>query len=467
MNNFTTNILSFLSLLFLPFYSAADTGVCLPITFEDTTQAYTVTGFGGADFGAISTEIIANPDMSEGNMSARVWTINKPAGAQVWAGASMPLDTTIDLSNGPMFSLKVWAPRAGTPIQLKFEDTTSPPDDNGNPSIIAEVVVNTTMAGAWETLTYDMSMHPGYNAANNYNQVVIFPDFGNMGVTDGEDFYIDDIQSAGSDTPEMASIPISFEDTSIAYNPGGFGSASFESIPTEIIDNPDPNGENTSMRVWSINKTEGAQVWAGASIALGQVVDLSAGTLFTVKVWSPRAGVPILLKFEDTTSPRDGNGNPTIINEVTTNTTTSSAWETLEFDLTSFGNYTGSEQFNQVVVFPDFGTGGQTGGETYYIDDISNTGSVSIAPFEDVRFNVFPNPTTDVLQVRYELPVAAKVDLQLIDAMGRAILREELGPQSVGSKQQTLQVPSLVKGTYFLLIKMDGQVVQQKTVIVQ
>ncbi|RMG24406.1 MAG: hypothetical protein D6730_12795, partial [Bacteroidetes bacterium] len=353
--------------------------VRLPLDFESTDAAYTIAGFGSADFGPIPAEIVDNPDPSGENTSAKVLKITKPEGAQVWAGASVRLDTVIDLTSGSVFSMKVWSPRADVPVLLKFEDTTSPPDNNGNPSIITEVLMNTTMAGAWETLTFDMSTHPGYDAANQYNQVVIFPDFGNMGVAGGEDFYFDDVQSTGASS-NVVRLPLDFELPDTTYQVNGFGAADFGPIPVAVVDNPDPSGENTSAKVLKITKPEGAQVWAGASIPLGAVIDLSGGPVFSMKVWAPRAGTPIQLKFEDTTSPPDANGNPSIIAEVLVNTTMAGVWETLTFDMSTHPGYDPANQYNQVVIFPDFGNVGVAGGEDFYFDDIQEANTAPQLP---------------------------------------------------------------------------------------
>jgi len=143
---------------------------------------------------------IDNPDPN-GNGSGKVLSIEKPAGAQTWAGVAMPVASGVDLSASSLMYVRVWSPRAGVPFLLKIEDTNSAPDANGNPSVIAEVFANTTVAMAWETLVFDMSTHPAFNAANSYNQVVVFADMNNPGV--GETFYVDDISTQNISTSTL------------------------------------------------------------------------------------------------------------------------------------------------------------------------------------------------------------------------------------------------------------------------
>ena len=129
--------------------SGASEPVKLPITFEDATVNYVVTGFGASDFGSIPAEVIDNPDASGINTSAKVLSVNKLQDAQVWAGASIPLSDPIDFSTSSIVSLKVLSPRAGTPILFKIEDSNSPKDDNGNPTIFVEIQATSTLVNTW------------------------------------------------------------------------------------------------------------------------------------------------------------------------------------------------------------------------------------------------------------------------------------------------------------------------------
>ncbi len=337
----------------------------LPIDFEGSGFDYTWNGFGSSSFGPIPAGVIANPDATGINTSGSVVRITKEGGAQVWAGASMNLAGAIDFSGGTTLSVKVWSPRAGTAILLKLEDSTSPPDGNGNPTVFAEVQATSTVAGGWEALSFDLTTFGGFSTSNSYDRVILFPDFGNAG--QGEDFYFDDIEIAVV-TPQAPQLPIDFEGANIDYTWNGFGSSSFGPIPAGVIANPDASGINTSGNVVQITKPAGAQVWAGASLNLAGAIDFTGGTTITVKVWSPRAGTAILLKLEDSTSPPDGNGNPTVFAEVQAASTVAGAWEELSFDLTTFGGFSTGNSYDRVILFPDFGNAGQ--GEDFYFDDI-------------------------------------------------------------------------------------------------
>ncbi|MFT6017640.1 MAG: hypothetical protein ACI9CQ_000416, partial [Saprospiraceae bacterium] len=153
-------------------------------------------------------------------------------------------------------------------------------------------------------------------------------------------------------------LPITFEDPGIDYNLDNFGGmVSFLA--------PDPT-DSTNTVVCS-TKPVGAETWAGTTVGadgLQNPVPFTATDLtMTVRVWSPSAGTPFLLKVENTANPGQSS-------EVLVSTTVAMAWETLVFD---FANSSTAPIFLNIVydkvsVFANFGNPGT--GMTYYFDDI-------------------------------------------------------------------------------------------------
>jgi hypothetical protein len=330
----------------------------LPVDFETPNVSYNLEGFGGVD----PTIVIANPDQSGINTSAKVAQLTKTAGAETWGGATMLLDGPIDFSAGTNVKVKVWSPRAGTTILFKVENA----DD---PNINAEASSSTTVAGAWEELSFDLTGL--VNLSNSYGRIALFPDFGNAG--QGEDFFFDDIALAVSEAV-LPELPVDFESTTISYNWTGFGSVDFGEIPSGVIPNPDASGINTSGFVVQISKTAGAQVWAGSTMTLAGPIDFSAGTTIKMKVWSPRANTPFLFKVENAS-------DPNVFAEVSSTTTTANTWEEISFDFIGINT---SNTYSKIAVFPDFGSVGA--GEDFYIDDISQTSGESQLPQLPVSF---------------------------------------------------------------------------------
>lgn len=303
----------------------------LPITFESSTLNY---AFG--DFGNATTSVADNPDPSGINTSAKVGKQVKNAGAETWAGTVITLDAPIDFSTMNHFKVKVWSPIAGAIVKLKLENLT-----DGN--ISHEVDQVTTVANAWETLEYDFS---GINTSQSYSKIVLFFNFNVNGT--GETYYFDDIQQAAG----VAALPVTFEDDTVYTITG------FEGADGAEVANPHITGINTSATVGQVIKNTGSQAWAGIIMPLPAPIDFSNMQKIKIKVWSPQANIPVLLKFEQA-------GNPSVSTELTVNTTVANQWEELTYDFTGINNANNYQNF--VLIF-DMGTAGT--GATYYFDDV-------------------------------------------------------------------------------------------------
>ncbi|MEI2421144.1 hypothetical protein V6O07_12795, partial [Arthrospira platensis SPKY2] len=96
-------------------------------------------------------------------------------------------------------TVRVYSPDAGIPVLLKVEDA-------GNPAVFVETLSSTTVANAWETLTFDFA-NPGpnnqpINLANTYNRVSVFFNFGTPGAVAGvQTYYFDDVAFGGAAPP--------------------------------------------------------------------------------------------------------------------------------------------------------------------------------------------------------------------------------------------------------------------------
>ncbi len=142
----------------------------MPVTFEDGDAAF----YELTDFGGVATTLVADPD----NAANTVASSNKPPGAELWGGTTvadasgfgaLPFTAT-DTS----MTVRVYSPDAGIPVRLKVEDRT----DN---TISVETEATTTVANAWETLTFDFSTPAAgtaaLNLANTYDKASVFFNF--------------------------------------------------------------------------------------------------------------------------------------------------------------------------------------------------------------------------------------------------------------------------------------------------
>ncbi|KKO07699.1 hypothetical protein LCGC14_0050370 [marine sediment metagenome] len=119
------------------------------------------------DFGGVSTAVIDNPDASGLNTSGTVGESTKNSGAEVWGGSFFDITTPLDLATYSSMEIKTWSPATGAVVRLKIEN-------QANADEFFEVDASTSVAEAWETLTFDLSTAPAFN----YDRVVLFFDFG-------------------------------------------------------------------------------------------------------------------------------------------------------------------------------------------------------------------------------------------------------------------------------------------------
>ncbi len=144
----------------------------------------------------------------------------------------------------------------------------------------------------------------------------------------------------------------------------------FDGAVTTTIANPHQTGINTSATVAQSVKGTGA-VWAGSKITMAAPVDFSTKRIFKVKVFSPVAGIKLLLKFE---------GAGPFFQKLSAPVTAANVWEELTFD---FSAEPVNNLNDQIVFMFDFGTAGNGGPlSTYLFDDV--TQSAGTGPILDL-----------------------------------------------------------------------------------
>ncbi len=344
----------------------------LPFDFENGALNYTFTDFSGGQ-----ATRVANPFPGGINTTGFTGKMVKNAG-DPWGGSWISLAGNIDFSTNKIFKVKVYMPRIGAKMLLKVENAT-------NGGIFFEQEQTCTTANAWEELTYDFST---INTANTYIKMVFIFDNGTVGAGGANfTYYFDEIKlvsGGGGPTLTQMNLPVTFEDTTVAYGLVGFGGAEQSTIVV------DPT--NSSNHVAKVIKTATAELWAGTTITAtngGQQSGFSAKVPFTaqekrmnVRVWSPHAPIQVRLKAED-------YQNGAVSCETEATLAVANSWQTLVFD---FGNPVSgtaaldlNAYLNKVSIFFNFGVTGATAGEkTYYFDDVKF--GVNIVPVELTSF---------------------------------------------------------------------------------
>ena len=313
------------------FYKQSSTITAQVIDFE--AQYAELSSFDGGEI-----SVIANPD-TNGNNSSTVAQMVKGAG-QPWAGSKITVSSPFDISN-PLVTVKVWSPRVGLNLLMKFENDVPWPNVTGS----AEITATTTTANQWETLTFD---HSGIDANIDWYNMVLIMDNGTQG--DGSanyTIYLDDFSTSPA----------------LTFEPQYSELSSFDGGQISAIANPDTNG-NPSSTVAQMVKGAG-QPWAGSKISVESPFNISASTSVTVKVWSPRVGLNLLMKFENDVPWPNVTGSA----EITATTTTANQWETLTFDHS--GIDANIDWYNMVLIMDNGTQGDGSANYTIYLDDIT------------------------------------------------------------------------------------------------
>jgi hypothetical protein len=231
----------------------------------------------------------------------------------------------------------------GTKVTMKLENS------DGSISS-ADYEAFTTKSSAWETLFFDTT---GLDTTQPFSRFVVFFDLG--AAPTGDVNYFDDIELA--DGPPIL-LPLTFEDARRQYDIGTNNGA------FSIIPNPVSSAANNSSTVMQFKRpATGPNNFSLVAIVIDQPVVFTGATSFTLKVYSPRAGLPVWLKIEQV-----GNGGA--FQEVTSVTTTvANQWEEL-----TFNGFTGNstENLRNVVIFFD-PLSATASAETIYIDDLIQT----------------------------------------------------------------------------------------------
>ncbi|MFD0931565.1 Ig-like domain-containing protein [Psychroflexus salinarum] len=150
-------------------------------------------------------------------------------------------------------------------------------------------------------------------------------------------------------------LPLGFESNNVSYN-----FTSFEGADSAVEANPSASGINPTSTVGRYTKGNGAAFFAGSFLDLSTPIDLSNNQTVNMKVYSPKANIPVRLALETA-----GGENQIFVD---TNTTTSNEWEELEFDFSSV--YNPAIDYQRVILFFEFIEGTPGDGSTYYFDDI-------------------------------------------------------------------------------------------------
>lgn len=414
----------FSTLLFLMIFSMGF-AQSFPLDFESTTTTYPFTNFDGG----VATKI-ANPQISGINTSATVIQLVKGTGA-VWAGSKITMAAPIDLTTKRLFKIKVFSPKAGIKLLLKFE---------GGGVVFQKESAPIATANVWEELTFDLSG----DAVNNLNNQIAFMfDYGKQGDGSANSTYLfDDLTLSVGPGPilDLPTLPLNFESTTLSYPFLDFGGGE-----TSIISNPYPDAVNSSATVVKMIKNPG-ETYGGSVIQMAGPIDFSTNKIVKLKVWSPVAGKKLLLKFEGSPTDFDNGAFETDVIIPKAN-----EWVELTFDYNSptlFPPVNNND--TKIVFFFDFGVQGDGGpNSTYYFDDVAFSTPLSAPTYLIPEVNIYPNPASN------QLTIEANETIQKVSIYN--LIGQEVLTKNPKSTKTTLQINELPQGVYIVSTTIEGK----------
>jgi hypothetical protein len=412
----------------------------LPVTFDEEGVDYGLSGFGNSN-GAV----VEDPT----DATNTVGQVIKSAGAETWAGVTMT-----STSGGPdgfasripfvadatTITVRTWSPAAGVNLLLKAEKT----DD---PTVSVETTAMTTVAGGWETLTFDFANEATGTAALDLNAVYaklsIFFDFGNTPAADAT-YYFDDVifngdGGGGGDEP-MTAAPTP---TRLAENVISMFSNAYTDVAVD-----------TWRTDWSMASLEDIMIegndtkkytglnFNGVETIGANAIDLTAAemTHLHVDYWTPNMDT-LQIKLVDFGMDGFGGGNDTENEQKFV--TTKGQWVGLDIPLTDFAGMAQTDINQFIISARPAGTGTLYLDNVYYYKDITDGTNTPVVGL----LEAFPNPVGTTVSITSPDRMQS---LTLFSITGQVV-----GKWTPYTEQFDVEMGHLAPGNYVALVRTE------------
>lgn len=403
----------------------------IPTIIDDFECQRNGTYGGGSD----RLTVIANSQQGTLNPSDKIGRYSDPA--DEWSALSITSTTALNLSKYNQLSMKVFAPRANTPMLFKLE---------GGTSGVKEIWDTVRTANTWVTFNIDFSSVK----ANNYKNIAIF--FNGSVANTGNDIYlVDDIQWKSEPITGCA-VDFEANDRTIPYK--YFANDTLEGKFARVLTNPKKAGINTSANVMEFKRLPGGAVYAGGYF------DFPAPMKWTTSAITVKAKV--LMDHIGNFAAKLEGANPVV--EIPIANTKINEWEEITFNFTGKGTpgITGKEGYTRLTLFIDLALPVAPAIQISYIDDIiigeGTCGRVGIFETAKVEsLKVYPNPASDALYIDNTEGVRR---LEVTNMLG-----QKVKIVTVSSENFTLSLNGLDRGMYLISAYNDkGLVANNKFV---
>lgn len=290
--------------------------------------------------------------------------IVKPAAPDTWGGTYFVSANPVPFTaTQKKITAAVYATRANALIKFKVEATDA--------SFVEVVGTITGAANTWSTVTWDLN---AVDLSKVYKTIAITPD-ADLATT-GQTYYLDNIALAPASTipvvtPKSGLLATFDEATPLAF--AGFAGAEGTSIKAAPA-----GGSGNALNVLRT----GGDVFAGVTLTVGPMDVSSTNTTFTARVYSPLAGIPMVLKLE--------NGDASVSSgDIQATETVVAGWQTLSW-LVPSGKI--SSAYTKVILLPHLGTlASVSPGESFFFDDITLSAPAPVTPPAPSNYLYLPN----------------------------------------------------------------------------
>ena len=371
-------------------------------------------------------------------------------------------------------SVKFRSPAVGVVVQAVLQNSIkSNTNQYPNGKYAGDFTATTTVANAWETLTFTYAAA----SAGNFDPTVLPTDIDQMvllvapGTNNAATYYLDDIMG-----PELLAVtpPSNMAVRQLYDNYEGTRAIKYianktsGSLKLDTLNNS-VSAANLSLRVARYTRSTNQYdvlVMQPRGAALNDVANFKNNTPtalhMTLKVFSPAPGIAFQITLQDSTVANGSNYPVGRNSEYTATTTATNAWETLSFNFVNAPSATPNTGLNEIVLLISPNT---TARRKVYIDDFFGPSLVGYVPTAtrtisnaDAAFApAYPNPTSGLTQLPFTLQKPAVVSLAVYDNLGRRVAQVLDGQQlTAGAHSAELNATRLAPGLYTCRLVVDG-----------
>jgi len=206
------------------------------------------------------------------------------------------------------------------------------------------------------------------------------------------------------------------------------------------VANPSKTGINTTDNVGQYID-DGTNAWDALVFDNGTTpIDLSTNNILQIKLYTPTS-IQVLGKIEGGTTGREVWSPETPVN----------SWVQFEYDFSQYdnNNAAGGDMNTRIILFFNASKADGTPTDTYYIDDIKWTSTLSNEEFSVNDVTIHPNPAVNQININSQQVING---YDLIDLTGKVIKSSSVNQL----KNFSIDVSALEEGAYFLNVKSNS-----------